>query len=113
MKISSTQVTALQPHYSTEFHGTASTALHPYNTTAMYLLDITPLFTVLHLLDFVNTYCNLIYIVNTEIFFVEYGHCEVNKGPAVLRGSTARMLISVLMCDQRTACNPHWHIWQR
>ena len=28
-------------------------------------------------------------------------------------GSAARRRISVPMSDQRTACNPHWHIWHR
>ena len=28
----------------------------------------------------------------------------------VLQSSAARQCISVPMCDQSTACNPHWHI---
>ena len=38
---------------------------------------------------------------------VPEGHLQVNKSPAVLRGSAARLCISVPMCDQSTACNPH------
>ena len=44
---------------------------------------------------------------------VPEGHREGNKSPAVLRGSAARRCISVPMCDQSTACNPHWHILSR
>ena len=36
-----------------------------------------------------------------------------NKILAVLRGSAARRRISVPMCDQCTACNPHWHVRPR
>ena len=41
---------------------------------------------------------------------VPEGHREGNKSSAVLQGSAARQCISVLMCDQSTACNPCWHI---
>ena len=40
-------------------------------------------------------------------------HRESNKNPAVIRGSAARQCIRVLMCDQITACKPHWHIRSR
>ena len=38
---------------------------------------------------------------------VPEGHLEGNKSPAVLRCSAERRCISVPMCDQSTACNPH------
>ena len=38
---------------------------------------------------------------------------DTDRGMKVLRGSAARRCISVPMCDQSTACNPHWHIWSR
>ena len=41
---------------------------------------------------------------------VPEGHREGNKSPAALRCSAARRCISVPMCDQSTAGNPHWHI---
>ena len=44
---------------------------------------------------------------------VPEGHREGNKSPAILQGSAARRCISVSMCDQSTACNPHWHIRSR
>ena len=44
---------------------------------------------------------------------VREGHRDGNKSPAVLRGSAASQCISLPMCDQSTACNPHWHIWSR
>ena len=40
----------------------------------------------------------------------EEEHWDMNKSPAVLRGSAARRRISTPMCDQSTECNPHWHI---
>ena len=44
---------------------------------------------------------------------VPEGHRDGNKSPAVQRCSAARRCISVPMCDQSTACNPHWQIRSR
>ena len=44
---------------------------------------------------------------------VPEGHRVGNESPAVLRGSAARLCVSVPMCDQSTACNPHWHVQSR
>ena len=41
------------------------------------------------------------------------GHRKANKSPTVLQGSAARLCISVPMCNQSTASNPHWHIGSR
>ena len=44
---------------------------------------------------------------------VSEGHYQGNKSPAVLRGSAARRLISIPMCNKSTTCFPNWHILSR
>ena len=40
-------------------------------------------------------------------------HCDGNKKAAVMRGVAAKGRIGILMCDQSTACHPHWNLRQR